>query len=290
MDKAQTLEHILKAQRAWADSRAIQYNRANGRALNLSDNLFSPVNSETEFEFRAADGDELGRRGDPGKMFSLHSSSALVCNVFDYWRRRPLAALVQACGIKGSRNDLRFEQKFPTGLEGTSPNLDLLLSCNGGRPATAIESKFTEPYYPARRKGFSASYFESEGLWTGLAACLSVAKAVGQANYRHVDVPQLLKHILGLRRRFTAEGFELLYLWYDVPGSAAADEHRAEVQRFSEAVSAEVRFRSITYQALFESLLPSVHDTDYAAYLRSRYFRSAVGINAAPLSDSRKAA
>jgi hypothetical protein len=165
-----------------------------------------------------------------------------------------------------------------------------LLSCNGGRPATAIESKFTEPYYPARRKGFSASYFESEGLWTGLAACLSVAKAVGQANYRHVDVPQLLKHILGLRRRFTAEGFELLYLWYDVPGSAAADEHRAEVQRFSEAVSAEVRFRSITYQALFESLLPSVHDTDYAAYLRSRYFRSAVGINAAPLSDSRKAA
>jgi hypothetical protein len=29
----------------------------------------------------------------------------------------------------------------------------------------------------------------------------------------------------------------------DVTGSAAADEHRAEVERFSQAVSTEVRFR-----------------------------------------------
>ena len=175
MDKPQTLQLIQKAQREWADGRAIQYNRADGRVLNLSDNLVSPLNLETVSEFQAADGDEFGRRGKPGKMFSLHSSSALVCNVFDYWRRRPLAALVQACGIKGLRDDLRFEQKFPTGLEGTSPNLDLLLSCNGDRPATAIESKFTEPYYPAHRKGFSASYFKSDELWAGLAAYLAGA-------------------------------------------------------------------------------------------------------------------
>lgn len=65
-----------------------------------------------------------------------------------------------------------------------------------------------------------------------------------------------------------------MYLWYDVPGSAAAEEHRAEVERFSQAISAEVWFRSMTHQALFERLLPSVEGTDYAAYLRPRYFHT----------------
>jgi hypothetical protein len=85
----------------------------------------------------------------------------------------------------------------------------------------------------------------------------------------------LLKHVLGLQLEFKAGGFELLYLWYDVPGSAAADEHRKEVERFSQAISPEVRFRSMTYQAFLESMLPSVQRTDYAAYLRSRYFPEA---------------
>lgn len=95
---------------------------------------------------------------------------------------------------------------------------------------------------------------------------------MAQTNFQYLDAAQLLKHVLGLHRRFAASGFELLYLWYDVPGSTAADEHRAEVERFSQAISAEVRFRSMTYQALFERLLPSIEGTDYAAYLRSRYF------------------
>lgn len=135
MDKATTLRHIQMRQRQWADGRGIQYSKANGRVLRLVDNLFAPMNSETEAEFKAGKGEELGRGGSPGKMSSLHSSSALVCNVFDYWRRRPLAPLLRACGIQGSREDLRFEQKFPTGLGGTPPNLDVLLSRNGESPA-----------------------------------------------------------------------------------------------------------------------------------------------------------
>jgi hypothetical protein len=85
----------------------------------------------------------------------------------------------------------------------------------------------------------------------------------------------LLKHVLGLQLEFKAGGFELLYLWYDVPGSAAANEHRSEVGRFSQAISPEVRFRSMTYQEMFDSVFPSVQGTRYAAYLRSRYFPEA---------------
>jgi hypothetical protein len=84
-----------------------------------------------------------------------------------------------------------------------------------------------------------------------------------------------LKHVLGLHHKFKADAFELVYLWYDVPSSAAAGEHGAEVEKFSQAISPEVRFRSMTYQAMFESLLPCVQGTSYAAHLRSRYFPEA---------------
>ena len=276
MDKAATLEHIQKRQRQWADGRGIQYNQANGPVLNLADNLFSALNPATASEFKAADGSELGTAGSATTMSSLHSSSALVCNVFDYWRGRELAPLLRACGIQDSLDDLRFEQRFPTGLRGKPPNLDLLLSRNGKSPATAIEGKFTEPFQPRDHGGFSFSYFRSKGLWAGLERCRALAEAVNaQPDFHYLDVAQLLKHFLGLHRKFTADGFGLLYLWYDVPGSAAANEHRSEVERFSQAISPEVRFRSMTYQALFKSLVPCVQGTSYAAYLRSRYFPEA---------------
>ena len=118
MDKAATLQHIQKCQRQWADDREIQYSKANGRVLSLADNQFASLDRETKREFKAADGDELGTGGDSGKMSSLHSSAALGCNVFDYWRRRPLAPLLRACGIQDSLDGLRFEQRFPTGLRG----------------------------------------------------------------------------------------------------------------------------------------------------------------------------
>jgi len=266
MDKAATLEHIQKRQTEWADGRGVQYERSNGRVLNLADNLFALLNPDTFSEFNAADGDELGTGGGPGKMFSLHSSSALVCNVFDYWRTRPLAPLLEACGIQDSLDDLRFEQRFPTGLRGNPPNLDLLLSRQGESPATAIEAKFTEPFQPRVHGGFSGSHFLSKGLWTGLARCRALAEAINaQPVYQSLDAVQLLKHVLGLHRKFKSDGFELLYLWYDVPGSAAAGEHRAEVGKFSQAILPEVRFRSMTYQAVFKSLLQSVPGTECAA-------------------------
>jgi hypothetical protein len=47
------------------------------------------------------------------------------------------------------------------------------------------------------------------------------------------------------------------------------------VERFAHSTSAEVRFRCMTYQALFESLLPALQNAEHAAHLRSRYFHEA---------------
>jgi hypothetical protein len=273
MDRAATLRHIQESQKHWADSRAIQY-MANRRVLHLSDNLFAPLKPETEAEFKAGDGEELGKDGSGGKMFALLSSSALACNVFDYWRRLSLGPLLQACGIQDGLNKLRFEQPFPMGLRGTPPNLDMLLSDEQGSRVTAIESKFSEPFQYQAHGKFSASFFRGDQVWRGLERCRKLAEAINTrpdlSNY--LNAAQLLKHVLGLHRTFTTDQFELLYLWYDVPDSAAARAHRAEIEQFSQTISTEFRFRSVSYQEMFESLLPSVKGTEYASYLRSRYF------------------
>jgi hypothetical protein len=270
-DKYATLQYIQRHQKAWADAVGVGY-LANGRVPALSDNLFAPLNAATVAEYEAADGGELGRGGVGGKMSSLHSSSALVCNVFDYWRGRQLEPLLAALGIPDSLNEIRFEQRFPTGLRGNPPNLDLLLSGKGGGRVTAIESKFTEPYQSNDHKGFAESYFRSAELWAGLERCRGLAEAGNmQRNCQRLDAAQLLKHILGLRRAF-GTGFVLCYLWYDVPGSTAAEQHRAEVATFTEAVRCEVEFRSLTYQELFKTFPPNVQESDYGKYLSARYF------------------
>jgi hypothetical protein len=274
MDRAATLRHIHESQKQWADAHAIRY-MANHRVFQLFDNLFAPLKPETEAEFKAGDGDEPGKDGSGGKMFSLHSSSALACNVFDYWRGLSLGPLLQACGIQHGLNKLRFEQPFATGLRGTPPNLDLLLSDEQGSWVTAIESKFSEPFQSQSQAHakFRPSYFRGDQLWRGLERCRELAEAINtQPNlYNYLNAAQLLKHVLGLHRTFTTDQFELLYLWHDVPDSAAARAHRAEIGQFSQRISTEFRFRSLSYQEMFKSLLPSVKGTEYASYLCSRY-------------------
>jgi hypothetical protein len=269
MDKHRTLEFIKKQQRQWADSRRIRYD-SRSRVLSLPDNLFSSLNPETVAEYQAADGDELGRDGKGGKLWSLHSSSALVCNVFDYWRNRNLAPLGVALGVQGELCEIRFERKFPTGLRGKSPNLDLILYRSDSR-VTAIESKFTEPYCEGK-SGFVDSYFDTNGLWEGLDCCRGLAEAIHHRNdFEYLGAPQLLKHILGLRRTYCASCFELLYLWYDVDGSSASSEHAKEFTRFQKVVSPDVYVRGLTYSEVFRVLLPQVPETDYAGYLKERY-------------------
>src|SRR5580704_16524597 len=115
MDKNATLQFIVKRQRRWAEARRLAVS-PNGRVSRLDENLFAPLDVETRAEFESGDGDEFGTPDDVGKMYSLHSSYALVCNVFDHWRKRPMLPMLQACGLESGGSDLKFEQKFPTGV------------------------------------------------------------------------------------------------------------------------------------------------------------------------------
>jgi hypothetical protein len=267
---------MRERQRAWAKSKGIALDSA-GYTGTLRDNLYQALSPCAEAEFRSGDGAELGKPGERGKMQALHSSSALACNVFDYWRGRDTAALAQALDVPGPICSIAFERKYPTGLRGKPPNLDIVLQPASG-PTLAIESKFLEPYTAGTRKaGFKGKYFKSEsGLWSdlGYPSCQKLAKSLYEGDYSSTWLhgEQLLKHILGLSR--TGREWILLYLWYEVPGETIV-QHAEDIAEFARCATEDgVSFRSLSYQELFRRLqaVTDPRDAGYIQYLRKGTF------------------
>ena len=272
-----TEQEIKTAQQNWAKSRGIAFDR-DGYVARVEANLYRPLSDRARLAFEAGAGSELRRH-----MRALHSSSALVVNLFDYWADRDMTPILLALGIvPDGEMSLDFEVQFHTGLRGTPPHLDVVIA-NASGYVFAIEGKFTEHLKRSSRgkSGFSASYFQGlEGLWAakGLPICQRLAESLwaeeirgGRQRFEYLDLRQLLKHALGLATQL-GSGFSLYYLYYDCI-SKEAETHRREIDLFEELVGDEVRFRTLTYQQVFAGLLESeLPDTDYLSYLGGRYF------------------
>lgn len=268
-------ETVMRRQLDWASHRGFAPD-GNGYLPTVEANLFADLSPATAAEFDAAPGNErTNREGEPAKMRALHSSSGLVCNVFDPWRGRDQQAIARALLVPGPVSGIRLEAPLPTGLRGIPPTLDLLIVASATR-AWGIESKFTEPYQPrADRELFSPSYFQDEmGLWTrrGLPRSQALAEDLreGRTSFVYLDAAQLLKHALGIRRTY-ADG-KLLMLWYDVdaPEARALEE---EIRAFAAAVDETLGFRALTHQEVFARLAAEpAADAAHVAYLRERYF------------------
>lgn len=273
-----TYKVILNQQQTWAKRREINLDD-DGYTLSLSDNLFSPLLPETKKEFESGKGDELGEGNNRGKMQALHSSSALVVNVFDYWRNHNIETIVQACGVSPSITQMRFEKTYPTPLGGIPPHLDIEFYGRTDIIPVAIESKFTELYHRKTKRRIKDKYVNYQGLWAQLPRCESLIWRIreeekGTTSFTYLDAPQLLKHILGLSTKFGHKGFELLYLWYDLP-SLESERHCYELKEFKEQVGNDVYFRHMTYQELFSIIKRSKKANDeYISYLTERYFLS----------------
>jgi hypothetical protein len=269
---------VITAQQAWARARGIALDK-DGYCIHLDDNLFEPLSDQAEVEFGGADGDELGTRGQRGKLKAPHSSSALACNVFHHWRhqqvdRTPLQLALRATS---QIEDISFERKFPTGVGPKSPNVDVVLRLAGGG-LVAIESKFLEPLSPSSKKSLvQEKYFagSAKGRWAelGLHGAQSLADAVrcGSFPFRHLDAAQLLKHILGLGRQ--SAPWTLIYMWFGLE-ARCSQQHGEELAAFTTMLGDDVaRFRAVSYQELFAHLRP-VLDADHVAYrdyLTTRY-------------------
>lgn len=273
-DLVKTRQLVMDQQRQWAEGHG--FVDPKGYVPTVTDNLFAPLSDLTQAEFEAGKGGELtANGGELAKMRPPHSSAALVCNVFDYWRRVDKTAIGRALDLEEPIVDVRFEAELDSRLPGTKPTLDLLLTTAG--PLTwGVESKFTEPFGNGQsRPPFRESYFKPEvGRWNGLGlpACQKLAEGLrdGVLSFKYLDAPQLLKHTLGLRTQHP-EG-RLILLWYK-PETEEAEAFTEEIRRFGESVDEPLGFRAITYQEVFVRLAqePAAQPT-YLDYLRSRYF------------------
>lgn len=274
---------ILKQQqRDWLAARGVCFEEARGYTATIDANLHTGLSDAARGELDDGRGQELGTPDRPGKIAAPWSSTALVVNVFDFWRGRDLQPLAAALDAPRPFAGLRQEATFSTGFGKTPAHLDVVLE---GAPLLAIESKFLEPYQSGDHgksyKAFSPVYLDdrTRARWLGMDNLRALALAIvdGRRQFRWLDAPQLMKHALGLRRE--ERPFELLLLWYsprEVTDQAAVKERELAVLR--EAMVADgVAFRSLTYQELYARLRlhagPLPHAADYLAYLGGRYFR-----------------
>ena len=220
------------------------------------------------------------------KMSALHSSSALVVNLFQYWQeKKDITPLLKAlmgnkCPKILKNIEINFESKiFPIKINNktiATPNIDITITYkdeNENKYVIAIESKFTEPYKSKTYQGLGSKQYNDDSLWNNLPNI----KEKRNITTKHLDYPQLIKHILGLKSILkSTEKFTLLYLWYDVPGTEEAKKHQEEIEAFASIAKADgIDFRHITYQKVISYLKKNYKNEhkDYIDYLVERYYK-----------------
>jgi len=282
-------EKIIAKQIEWARNQNIDLigsQGARGRKVyttTVEENLFQPLNEQTREELIEGDGSELNIGANRlSKIQALHSSSALGINIFDYWRNfSDISVIVSACGLTLANTSLmgriRFEQKFPIDDRFQySPNLDVVIYPDNPKKINAygIECKFTESYSSRGHSGLDEKYLENLEIWRELAKTKILAHEISPADseFSYLHAAQLIKHILGLNRKFGHGQYRLLYLWYDALGEPGY-KHKKEIEQFKGVVRSDgVKFHDLTYQELIINLAKHrAKHGDYIKYITDRY-------------------
>ena len=268
---------LLEQQRRWAATRRLEVDDDDHTA-DVDVNLFAVLGAESRAELEGSAARPLGDGSKPGPIRGLHSTQALVCNVFDPWRESGAAPLAAALDTDPGSNADSVTFAFARAAEpGVGAELDVWLEAEGGRP-TALVASFAEPYV-----GFDAPLapeaLDAPGSWGALAGCRNLALDL-RANprrFRSLPVLRLLHHALALTRRLGPRGFRLAYVWYEMDGPGAA-LHRRELDRFRMRVGAEVDLHACTWQEFFRALArhPAA-PVGYLDYLAARYFPEPTG-------------
>jgi hypothetical protein len=282
-------EYITGKQTQWALNRGIPLIGSKvekGRpayTLELDQNLFESLDAGVRKNIEEGSGNELG--GNPAKMQAVHSSSALGVNIFQYWQKiQKVSAIASACGFCRKGNDISekivFEDKYPADDNydrfPTPPNIDVVFhnSDSSQFKRFAVECKFSEAYGSRKHNGLKPAYLDLIDLWSDIPNLHKFAKSIcPNENFTYLHSAQLIKHILGLKRKFGKNGFRLLYLWYDVLGKEGS-VHQDEIDKFYDIAKADgIYFNAMSYQELILALSKEYRQehASYIKYLSERY-------------------
>lgn len=142
-----------------------------------------------------------------------------------------------------------MKKKLPTGLKGTSPNLDFYLendSCIIG-----IESKFLELLTP-KQPNFSTSYSDSflDTLDNGLSKIVNHYRTNNASTL--LDTAQLIKHTIGLLNNKGDKKAKLIYVYWqplNADDFCEYAQHKKELDDFADRIKivSGVSFHHFTY-------------------------------------------
>lgn len=285
------LQYIKNKQIIWAKRNNIKLVGSQGNkglpiyTEKIDQNLFERLISKNKKQFRDGDGGETkDSNNTKAKMKALHSSSAIVVNMFQYWDAiNKVNNIANACELCNKKNkypeEIVFEKKYEISERFRfSPNIDVVIkNKNSGYQykVFAIESKFTEPYVGIEQKGISREYIKLKKIWENIPNTLKLAKSISPNDNQNqfLHAAQLIKHILGLKKEYGKSSFRLLYLWYDVPGKVSYF-HRKEIERFADIMQRDnIKFSSISYQKLIINLINRYYkgNKKYIDYITGRY-------------------
>jgi len=279
-------EYIVSKQIQWARNNRIDLIGSKGNrgrpayTPKLDENLFEPLNPETEKSI--LDGDGGGTFWKPCKDASCSFIFRFRCKYFSVLDSiNYVHHIASACGLcnrttKVSKRIL-FEVKYPaTDSFRFSPNVDVVIenSSVSRYKVYAIECKFTETYGGRDHSGLKAKYLDLE-IWEEIPHLHKLARFISPKDYQfqYLHAAQLIKHILGLKRAFGKTAFRLLYLWYDAFGSEGAS-HREEINIFLETAKLDgIAFHDMSYQELIVKLASDhrASHKKYVEYITSRY-------------------
>lgn len=286
------LEFIKRKQKDWAEGKDFTLlsgtiGSETGNKIYFDDynkNLYAKLSEDNKNDYNKGSGGEIRdtttRRA---PMKATFSSSAIVVNLFQYWQeKKDITPLLKAlmgnkCPKILKNIKIKFESKiFPIKINNktiATPNIDITITYedeNENKYVIAIESKFTEPYKSKTYQGLGSKQYNDDSLWNDLPNI----KEKRNITTKHLDYPQLIKHILGLKNSKYKENFTLLYLWYDVPGTEEAKKHEEEIDKFAKIVGEDnINFCHITYQKVISYLEENYKNEheDYIKYLVERY-------------------
>jgi hypothetical protein len=227
--------------------------------------------------FEAAAGQELA----PDRHGNVRKMHRAVVVGHARGERLPARGLDDLAALRvagrGGFDTMAFEEPCSTGLGGTAPHPDVVLTGRDG--IAAVESKLLEPLSP-KTAAFSHAYRASttraarapgSGCWTRTSRSSGGSTSRSSSSTRSAS-----------RAWRTAPRLHLEYVWWeptDAATFAVYREHRAELARFGLLVGgdAQVSFGACTHADLWAAWLaddPPSWLPDHVGRLQSRYART----------------